>query len=115
MEFGDIYSRDECNNRCPECTAPQPPAGEQCVRCGRSAVQRVADWPDSNALLAEPAKQHKPRFNAAHFQELLTDYDCVLLTFGMHISWKPDTQRPEPALIDFCPVCRITDQKERHR
>jgi hypothetical protein len=82
MQSGHSYSRNEREDCCPECKAPQPPPGELCVRCGRSAVARLADWSDYNCIAGNAVKREDG------FDHLLTDYDRVLLQFGMHISWK---------------------------
>jgi len=42
---------------------------------------------DSSLLIGSPLKQHDERFDAAQFDALLTDYDRILLRFGMRISW----------------------------
>jgi hypothetical protein len=42
---------------------------------------------DSSHLVGNALKQHHERFDAAQFDALLTDYDRVLLRFGMRISW----------------------------
>ena len=82
MQFGNFHNRNECEDCCPECTAPQPPCGEKCVRCGRTPAARVADWSDYNYIVGNPVKREDG------FVRLLTEYDQVLLQFGMHISWK---------------------------
>jgi hypothetical protein len=82
MQFGNLYRPDEREGCCPECTAPRPQAGEQCVRCGRTAVQRIADWYDYSHLVGNRGMRE------AGFDHLLTDYDQLLLQFGMHILWK---------------------------
>ena len=51
------------------------------MRCGRSALARLADWSDDSCI----AGTEVPRENG--FDYLLTGYDRVLLQFGMHISW----------------------------
>ena len=89
MQFANFHSQNECEDHCPECTASPPPPGEQCVRCGRTAGERSTDWYNDSHLVGDPVTQHETGFNPAHFEELLTDYDRVLLQFGVHISWKP--------------------------
>jgi hypothetical protein len=42
---------------------------------------------DPSHLVGSAVKQHDERFDAAQFDALLTDYDRVLLRFGMRISW----------------------------
>ena len=52
-------------------------------RCGRTAVQRIADWYDYSHLVGNRGRRE------AGFDHLLTDYDQILLQFGMHILWEP--------------------------
>src|SRR5271156_900175 len=82
MQFGNFPSRDE-RDCCPECTALQSPPGEQCIRCGRTASDRVADWSDYIYVVGNAVNRE------ALFDRLLTVYDRILLQFGMHISWQP--------------------------
>jgi hypothetical protein len=42
---------------------------------------------DSSHLVGSKVIQHNERFDAAQFDAFLTDYDRVLLRFGMRISW----------------------------
>ena len=42
---------------------------------------------DCSHLVGGPAKQHD-RVDAVSSTELLTDYDRILLRFGMHILWQ---------------------------
>jgi len=42
---------------------------------------------DSSHLVGSPLKQFDERFDATQFDALLTDYDRILLRFGMHIAW----------------------------
>ena len=46
------------------------------------SAARVADWSDYNYIVGNPVKREDG------FVRLLTEYDQVLLQFGMHISWK---------------------------
>jgi hypothetical protein len=43
---------------------------------------------DYSHLVGEPAKQHDEGVHAEPSTELLTDYDRILLRFGMHIQWQ---------------------------
>lgn len=38
-------------------------------------------------LVDSAAEQRDEKFDAAEFDRLLTDYDRILLRFGMHITW----------------------------
>ena len=55
--------------------------------CTDPAAASVADRYDYSRLVANPMKQHNKGFGAAQFDGLLTDYDHILLRFGMHILW----------------------------
>jgi len=46
---------------------------------------RVPDWYDYSHLAGGTVHQHDEEPNAAQFDRMLTDYDIVLLRFGMHI------------------------------
>jgi hypothetical protein len=46
------------------------------------------DGYDCSHLVSGPVAQHDKVFYAAQFDGLLTDYDRLLLKFGMHISWQ---------------------------
>lgn len=97
MQFETFSGQDECKDCCPECTAQQPASGEPCGRCGRTAVECIADWSDCNYIFGSPVKREEG------FDRLLTVYDRLLLQFGMHISWQhrqlgnnlPPVQRSE--------------------
>ena len=43
---------------------------------------------DYSHLVGDPAKQHGRGVHAVPSTELLTDYDRILLRFGMHILWE---------------------------
>ena len=43
---------------------------------------------DYSHLVSDPAKQHDKGVHAVPSTELLTDYDRILLQFGMHIQWQ---------------------------
>ena len=46
-----------------------------------TAGERIADWSDYSYIVGSAVRRE------AAFDRLLTDYDRVLLHFGMHISW----------------------------
>jgi hypothetical protein len=56
---------------------------------GKTVATPVPDGYDYSHLVGDPVKQHDKgsdtRFDAALFDLLLTDYDRILLQFGMHI------------------------------
>ena len=45
-------------------------------------LPHASDWSDYNYIVGNPVKREDG------FVRLLTEYDQVLLQFGMHISWK---------------------------
>jgi hypothetical protein len=52
--------------------------------CNDPTAASVADRYD----YSHPVTQHDKGFDAAQFDGLLTDYDRILLRFGMHILWQ---------------------------
>ena len=71
MQFGNLYRPDECEDCCPECAAR--------TYCGPAHRRLVR---------LQPSGWESGRREAG-FDHLLTDYDQILLQFGMHILWKP--------------------------
>lgn len=53
--------------------------------CTDPAAASVADRYDYSHLVGSPVKQHDKGFDAPQFDGLLTDYDRILLRFGMHV------------------------------
>jgi hypothetical protein len=49
----------------------------------------VPDGYDYSHLVGDLAKPSSQEFETVRFEELLSDYDRVLLGFGMHISTTP--------------------------
>jgi len=72
---------------CSECTWSAPLHHPCCPRRGESATALDREEWDYSHLIGPPAmEQYKVR-RATQFSGLLTDYDRILLRFGMHILW----------------------------
>jgi len=70
MQFESSYSEYDC-------TGATEPDG----------AVHLPNGCDSCHLVGSPVKQFDERFDATQFDALLTDYDRILLRFGMHIAW----------------------------
>ena len=57
-----------------------------CPKRGQSVAAQVPDGYDYSHLVGDPAKPDEQKLNTVRFEELLTDYDRILLEFGMRIS-----------------------------
>ena len=93
MRFENSYSQNACAGCCPECPratllhcahCPQ----FRCPQFRKSVAARVPDGYDYSHLVGDPAKQHDKEVDPAQFDGLLTDYDRILLRFGMRILWQ---------------------------
>jgi len=70
MQFESSYNKSECAKL--------------------TELDSVVHFPnghDSCHLIDSPVKQIDEQFDAAQFDALVTDYDRILLKFGMHITW----------------------------
>jgi hypothetical protein len=56
--------------------------------CTDPTTASVADRYDYSHPIGSSLKQHDKEFDAAGFDRPLTDYDRMLLRFGMHILWQ---------------------------
>lgn len=54
---------------------------------GKSVAVHLPNGHECAFLLDRATEQRDEPFDAARFGSLLTDYDRILLRFGMHISW----------------------------
>jgi hypothetical protein len=88
MQFEDSYSQNADAGCCPECSSPTPVHCAHCPRNGETDAARLPDGYDYSHLVRDPVKQHDTEIDAALFDGLLTDYDRILLQFGMHILWE---------------------------
>jgi hypothetical protein len=76
---------NECGECCPECTQS---TASHCQHCPLSEEGFAVHLPNGNGcghLLSSPVILPDQRLDAAEFDGLLTDYDRILLHFGMHI------------------------------
>lgn len=79
MQFEHSYSKDE--NRSAKLLAEYTSAAEPLV------AVHLPNGCSSSHLVGSQAGQCDEGFDAAQFEALLTDYDRILLRFGMHIFW----------------------------
>lgn len=88
MQFTNSYSEYDCAGCCPECILTTQTHCSHCPQYGRAGGVYIPEGYDYSHLVGGPAKQDNRVFDAARFDGLLTDYDRLLLKFGMHISWQ---------------------------
>lgn len=88
MQLGNKYSDSHCGACCPECTSTKLSHCAHCPQYGKEVAVRLENGHDYSHLVGSPVKKHDKKFDAAQFDGLLTDYDRILLGFGMHISWQ---------------------------
>jgi hypothetical protein len=87
MEFENSYNESEWSGCCPQVRRNHE---VHCLHCSRNGKAGAVDLPngcDYSHLVGDPAKHHD-KAQAAPSTELLTDYDRILLGFGMHILWQ---------------------------
>ena len=87
MHFENYYSENDCSGCCPECNLTTQFHCTHCPQYGRVGGVRLPEGYDYSHLIASPVKQDAKVFDATRFDGLLTDYDRILLGFGMGISW----------------------------
>ena len=85
MRFENSDREIECLGCCPECTVTTATHCGHCLQHGRTFAVHLPNGCDYSHLVGSPVKQHDKRYEAAQFDGLLTDYDRILLRFGMHI------------------------------
>ena len=71
---------------CPECRkiGVHSPG---CTRLVKSAIQFLPPGYDYSHLLDRTGRSSDHVFDAAHFGDLLTNEDRILLRYGMRITW----------------------------
>jgi hypothetical protein len=87
MRFEKSPRKDENRGWCPECTWSAPLHHPCCPRQGNSAATLDQEEADYSHLIGPPAMDQYRGRNAPQFRALLTDYDRILLRFGMRIIW----------------------------
>ena len=88
MNFNHSDSGHQCSGCCPECTVTSTPHCAHCPQYGRTIAETVPMACDYSHLVDVGVRRQDNVFDAAGFDGLLTDYDRMLLGFGMHISWQ---------------------------
>ena len=79
---------DECSRCCPECIVARSNHCAHCPAYRQTVAASVEDGYDYSHLIGNPGMRHDNSFDAMQFDQLLTDYDRVLLRFGMRILWQ---------------------------
>lgn len=88
MQSANHHSESKCGACCPECTSTTPLHCAHCPQYRKAVAVHLEDGYDYRHLIGSPVKQHDKRFDAAQFDGLRTDYDRMLLRFGMQILWQ---------------------------
>ena len=88
MQFENSHSETECSGCCPECIGTTAPHCPHCSRYRKAFAVQLPNGCDFSYLVGDRATQHDKRVHAVPSMELLTDYDRILLQFGMHILWQ---------------------------
>jgi hypothetical protein len=88
MRFENSHSEIECSGCCRGCIGTQATHCSHCSRYGKKPAVHLPNGCDYSYLVGDPAKQHEKEVHAVPSTELLTDYDRILLQFGMHIVWQ---------------------------
>jgi hypothetical protein len=92
MQFENSYSDVKCPECCPECIETTAPHCSHCSRSycppyGEAVAVHLPNRRDYSHLVGDPAKQHDEVVHPVPSMKMLTDYDRLLLRFGMHIQW----------------------------
>ena len=86
MLLKNEHHQISCYRCCPECIVTRSSHCAHCPAYRNTVAPQVPDGYDYSHLVDGPVKQRDMVFDAAQFDGLLTDYDRILLGFGMHIS-----------------------------
>lgn len=86
MQLENYYGEVECKC-CFECMGITPPHCTHCPHYVQRTAAAIEDGYDYSHLVGDPGKQREKRFELTRFDELLTEYDRILLKFGMCILW----------------------------
>ena len=79
------FYREECGGCCPVCTLSTAHHCQHCPLYEEGFSVHLPNGYGCGRLVGSPVMQPDLRLDAAEFDELLTDYDRILLHFGMHI------------------------------
>ena len=88
MRFENYYGENDCSGCCPECMLTTESHCAHCAQFRRAGGVHIPEGYDYSHLIASPAKQDDKVFDTARFDVLLTEYDRILLGFGMRITWQ---------------------------
>src|SRR6516164_3187384 len=87
VQFRKSSGRNERLRWC-RCCAAGMTAG--CTHCSKQGTHIAVHLPNGrhySHLVGSPMKLPGGNFDSARFKEMLTDYDRILLQFGMGVSW----------------------------
>ena len=87
MRFENYYGENNCSACCPECMLTECHCAH-CPQFRRAGSVHIPEGYDYSHHIASPAKQDDKVFDTGRFDGLLTDYDRILLGFGMRITWQ---------------------------
>lgn len=87
MRIENYYGEIGCTC-CLECMGITPPHCTHCPHYTRRTAAAIDDGHDYSHLIGDPGIKHEKSANVTRFDELLTEYDRILLRFGMHILWQ---------------------------
>jgi hypothetical protein len=88
MRFENYYGENNCSACCPECMLTTECHCAHCPQFRRAGSVDIPEGYDYSHLIAIPAKQDDKVFDTSRFDVLLTEYDRILLGFGMRITWQ---------------------------
>lgn len=77
----------QCPGCCPKFIGAVPHSS-QCSRYEKTTAVHLPNGSDCSHLVGDPGKPHNYGVRGAPWTKLLTDYDRILLGFGMHIQWQ---------------------------
>jgi len=87
MRFEKYSRKNEDVGWCTECTWSAPLHHPCCPQYENSALTLDRNEGNYSHLIGPPAMDQYRERKAVRFGALLTDYDRILLRFGMHILW----------------------------
>jgi hypothetical protein len=85
MQFENSYTESEWSGCCPECIGTMIVRCPHCSRNEKAGAVHLSNGCGDSHLVDDPAKQHDKTHAVPSTG--LTDYDRILLGFGMHILW----------------------------
>jgi hypothetical protein len=78
---------ENCAGCCPECTQSTASHCQHCPLSEKGFAVQLPNGCGCGHLVGSAPIKRDLRFDVAEFDGVLTDYDRMLLHFGMHILW----------------------------